>query len=354
MSILKNKWARNTIAGLSALVLANTTIYTLHQSEQGVVTTFGKASKVLLNPIETVKYERDSVMNVLTTEISDYVKKENDLNKTNEPMPRIDEHGAGIKLKAPWQKVHRYDRRLMEWDGAPEQIPTKDKKYLFVDGTARWLIRNPYVYFRALGGNETQALGKLDDVIDGVEREQISQRNAIESIRSSNRKMLVADKELEQSVQVDSIYDGREKLAQKIHTQANAQCYIFGIGVKDFLIKRLVYEESVKKGVEDRMISERERISNNLLSEGNGDSLRIMGEKDRDLLRIKSGAYMNAEQIRGRGDAQATKIYNEAYSIDPEFYAFYKSLEVMKDKVKGATLVMDKNNQLFQYVNGKK
>jgi len=348
MSSMIKKLIRNTAIGLSALVIANSTLYRLDQTEQAVVTSFGKPVEVVLNPIATNTADRDSINAQVKKQIQDYVLKE------NVSMPAVDESGAGLKVKMPWQSVHYFDHRMLEWDGAPEQVPTKDKKYLFVDGTARWHIHNPFIYLATLSGDESRGHGKLDDVVDGIVREQISKRDAIESIRSSNRKMLVTDKELESTVAVDQIYDGREKLVSSITAQVNNQCATYGITVTDFLIKRIVYVDQVKASVESRMIAERNRITQKYLSEGDGEYQKIMGEKNRELQSITSEAYKKAEEIKGKADATATRIYAQTYSLDPEFYSFTKSLEVMRDNAKGATLVLDRDNQLFKYVSGKK
>jgi len=341
------KIIRNSVLGLATFLAINSSVYTLDQSEQGVVTTFSNPTTVLLNPIETRKADRDKIIKELTAETQAYCKKE-DIS-----MPKIDASGAGLKFKLPWQTIHKYDRRIMEWDGAPEQVTTRDKKYLYVDGTSRWKITNPLIFMNALGGLESRAHGKLDDVGDGALREQISKRDAIESVRSTNRKMLVSDKELEATVQVDSIYDGRPEIVKKINDQINVKTPEYGIREIDFLIKRIVYTNDVKKDVEDRMISERERISQKYISEGNGEYKKIMGDKDRKLNEITSEAYSRAEVIKGQGDAEATKIYNNTFSKDPSFYSFYKSMELIKEgHMDGTTLVIDKNNELFKYING--
>jgi len=345
MSSFTKKVVRNSLIGLTAFILANRSVYTLDQTEQGVVTTFSKPTTVLLNPLGS-KSERDSTVKDVSAEIIAYAKKE------GISAPSIDGSGAGLKFKWPWQSVQYFDRRILEWDGAPEQVPTKDKKYLYVDGTARWYVRNPLIFLSALSGLESRGHGKLDDVVDGAIREQISKRDAIESIRSTNRKMLVSDKELEETVKVDSIYDGRGKIVHMINEQVNVKTPEYGIKEVDFMIKRLVYTDDVKKEVETRMISERKRISEKYISEGDGAYAKIMGDKDRKLNEINSGAYAKAEQIKGDGDAQATKIYNESFRIDPDFYSFYKSIDLMKNNMNGTTLIIDKNNQLFKYING--
>ena len=184
--------------------------------------------------------------------------------------------------------------------------------------------------------------------------EQISKRDAIESIRSTNRKMAVSDKELESTVQVDPVTEGRDSLAKIITYRVDAQCKTYGISVSDLLVKRIVYVDAVKTSVEDRMIAERNRITQKYLSEGDGEHERIMGEMNRELNNIQSDAYKKAENIKGKGDAEATGIYSRTYSVNPEFYRFTKSLEVLKENAKGTTLVLDKNNQLFQYLTADK
>lgn len=338
----------NGLIGLTGFILINRSIYTLDQTEQGVVTTFNKPTKVLLNPLETKKSERDSVIKEISAEIIEYSKKE------GISAPEVDGSGAGLKFKWPWQSLRTFDRRIIEWDGFPEQVTTKDKRYLYVDGTCRWHIKNPLIFLSALGGLEDRAQGRLDDVVDGALREQVSKRDALETIRSSNRKMFVSDKELEETVKVDSIYEGRGTIVHLINNQVNIKTPEYGIREIDFMIKRVVYTEDVKKGVEDRMSSERQRISEKYISEGNGEYARIMGDKDKKLNEITSNAYKQAEKIKGQGDSAATRIYNLAFQTDPEFYAFYKSMQLMKENVKGATLILDKNNELFRYIHNSK
>jgi len=334
------------IAGLAALTI-NSAVYQINQDEQAVITRFGKPVTVILNPVEIEKKAKDELVKRIKYDISEYAKQE------NLKMPEVNTSGAGLKLKLPFiEKVKRFDRRLLEWDGYPEQITSKDKKYLFIDTTARYFIDNPLIYYLRVQGSEEVASGKLDDIIDSVVRKQISNRDSIETIRSSNRKMQVSDKELEETANVELISEGRDNIFRyHITNDVNAQCRMYGLKVIDVMGKRIVYVEQVKESIENRMIAERDRIKQKFLSEGEGEYARIMGEKEREVKRISSEAYKKAEEIKGKADAAATKIYADSYSKDPELYKFIKSLEVLKENGHGMTLVLDKDNPLFRYIS---
>jgi membrane protease subunit HflC len=344
MNKLTKKISAYTLGVIGALTI-NSAVYRINQTEQAVITQFGKPVKVIVNPVETGSEERRDIVQNIQKEIDEYAKKE------GTKAPQLSTSGAGLKVKLPFiEKVKRFDRRLLEWDGFPEQIPTKDKKYLFVDTTARYYIDDPLRFYRTVGGDEERASGKLDDIIDSVVREQISRRDSIESVRSTNRKMEVSDKELEETVKVDNILEGRDELFKKITLEVRKQCETYGMHVVDVMAKRLIYVDEVKKSIEDRMIAERERIKQKYLSEGDGEAQRIMGEKEREVNRIRSEAYKKAEDIKGKADAEATKIYADTFNLDPGFYKFIKSLEVLKENAKGTTLVLDKDNPLFKYL----
>lgn len=331
--------------GLAGLLTINSAVYKINQTEQAVVTQFGKPVKVIINPVETGGEERQNIVQNIQKEIDEYAKKE------GTKAPVLSTSGAGLKVKLPFvEKVKRFERRLLEWDGFPEQIPTKDKKYLYVDTTARYYIDDPLRFYRTVGGDEERASGKLDDIIDSVVRQQISMRDSIENVRNTNRKMEVSDKELEETVKVDNILEGRDELFKKITQEVRKQCETYGIHVVDVMAKRLIYVDEVKKSIEDRMIAERERIKQKYLSEGDGEAQRIMGEKEREVNRIRSEAYKKAEEIKGKADAEATRIYAETFNLDPNFYKFLKSLEVLRENAHGTTLVIDKSNPLFKYI----
>jgi modulator of FtsH protease HflC len=337
------KWTAGVLAAMTLYSIP----YTVHQTQQAVITRLGKPVSVIINPVEPARNETGQKYQIeqIKKEIAEYSARE------GIPAPTV-RSGAGLKFKLPFiETVHYFDRRLLEWDGYPEEITTKDKKFLYVDATGRYYITNPLIFINSVGGSEERASGTLDEIIDSEVRKQISNRDSIESVRSTNRKMEVTDKELEETTKVDRIAEGREKITRMITTQVHPQSQRYGMSVIDLQIKRLVYVDAVKVNVENRMIAERNRMKEKYLSEGDGEYAKIMGDKDKELQRIKSEAYMAAEKIKGTADAAAIKTYADAYSQDPDFYRFTKSLEVLKGNAKGATFVLDKNNELFRHIS---
>jgi len=232
----------------------------------------------------------------------------------------------GLRMKAPFvQKANVFDKRVLEWDGNPSQIPTKDKKYIWVDTFARWRIAEPLVFMQSVS-NELGAQARLDDVIDAVTRDLITSHDLIEVVRNSNRPMDTGDIEVRADAQ-DSVSVGRFLITEAIQERAAEQMPRYGIELVDVRIKRINYVEEVREKVYERMISERKRIAERYRSEGKGESAEIHGQKEKELDRITSEAYRIAEEIRGDADAEATKIYADAYGRDPEFYTFLKTLE---------------------------
>lgn len=235
----------------------------------------------------------------------------------------------GLHMKIPFiQKANRFEKRWLEWDGDANEIPTKDKKYLWVDTYARWRISDPLVYFQRLR-DERGAHSRIDDIIDGETRNAIASYDLIEIVRSTNREF----EESEETAMADISYvvteikTGREKIAQIILEESSLKAADLGIELRDVRIKRLNYVQEVQRKVFDRMISERRQIASKYRSEGDGESAKIRGEKERELKRIQSGAYRRAQEIKGEADAEATRIYASAYNLDPEFYQFMKTLE---------------------------
>jgi len=235
----------------------------------------------------------------------------------------------GLHMKVPFiQKANRFEKRWLEWDGDANEIPTKDKKYLWVDTYARWRINNPLVYFQRLR-DERGAHSRIDDIIDGETRNAVAGYDLIEIVRSSNREF----EESEETAMADISYvvteitTGREKIAQIILEESSLKAADLGIELRDVRIKRLNYVQEVQRKVFDRMISERKQIASKYRSEGDGESAKIRGEKERELKRIQSEAYRRAQEIKGEADAEATRIYALAYNLDPEFYQFMKTLE---------------------------
>ncbi len=235
----------------------------------------------------------------------------------------------GMHIKIPFiQKANRFEKRWLEWDGDVNEIPTKDKKYIWVDTYARWRISDPLIYFQRLR-DERGAQSRIDDIIDGETRNAIASYNLIEVVRSSNREF----EESEETAILDIAYvgteikTGREKITQIILEESSLKAADLGIELRDVRIKRVNYVTEVQAKVFDRMISERQQIASKYRSEGDGESAKIRGEKERELKRITSEAYKRAQEIQGEADAEATRIYALAYNLDPEFYQFMKTLE---------------------------
>ena len=236
----------------------------------------------------------------------------------------------GVNFKIPFiQDVNVFDKRYLEWDGDPNQIPTKDKKFIFIDTYARWHITDPLQFYKRLT-NERGAQSRLNDILDGETRDYIANHNLEETVRNSNRVPTVTDTISEPST--DTLVDitvGREKIEKMILKTANERASDLGIEVLDFKIKRLNYVEEVRDQVFKRMNSERFRIADKFRSEGQGEASRINGEKVRDLKTIQSTAFEQAEKIKGKADAAAAAIYAQAYnqsSTSKDLYAFLKSM----------------------------
>ena len=262
----------------------------------------------------------------------------------------------GLKVKVPFlQKANYFEKRYLEWDGDPNQVPTKDKVFIFVDTYARWQITDPLKYFERLG-NERGAQSRLDDILDGETRNAVAGNDLVELIRSTNREAskdgLIAD------IQQDSLQKisvGRGAIQDQIVTLANERAEDLGIEILDFRFKRINYAEEVRRTVYERMISERNRIADKFRSEGQGEASRITGEKERELLRIQSEAFREAETIRGRADAQAAAIYNAAYnknSAARDLYSFIKSMEAYTNTIDSVTsLIISTNSEFYKYLN---
>jgi membrane protease subunit HflC len=262
---------------------------------------------------------------------------------------------AGIHLKLPFiQKTNFFEKRWLEWDGFPNQIPTKDKKYIWVDTYARWRISDPLVFYQRVR-DERGAQSRLDDVIDGETRNVIANFDLIEVVRSSNR-------EFERSEEVDilqaetemvKIQVGREKLAQIVLERASKITPEFGVEIRDVRIKRINYIDEVQQKVFDRMIAERKRIASKYRSEGDGRSAEIRGQKEKELKRIQSEAYRTAQEIKGKADAEATRVYAQAYNADPEFYQFMKTLETYRTSLDSETwLLLSTDSEFLKFLKG--
>ena len=269
---------------------------------------------------------------------------------------------AGLQIKVPFvQDVNPIDKRILEWDGNPSDMPTKDKLYISVDLFARWRITDPLQYFLRLR-DERSAQSRLDDILGSETRNAVAKHELIEIIRTTKDRVPLrdtlltdAERDLEMGALVP-IQKGRKLVEQEIFAAAADKVRVFGIELLDIRFKRINYNESVRPKIYDRMISERRQIAERFLSEGNGEAARIRGNRVRDLNKIQSEAYRQVEEIRGIADAKATEIYARAYNESPEAVAFYEFTRTMQSYksliAKNTTLVLSTDSDLFKFLKG--
>ncbi len=259
----------------------------------------------------------------------------------------------GLHTKVPFiQKANYFEKRWLEWDGDANEIPTKDKKYIWVDTYARWRISDPLKFFQRVR-DERRAQSRIDDIIDGETRNAVASYDLIEIVRSSNREFELTEElaELDISSAIPKILTGREQIAQIILEKSSVITPEFGVELRDIRIKRVNYVEEVQRKQFDRMISERQRIAAKYRSEGDGKSAEVRGEKERELKRITSEAYRTSQEIKGKADAEATRIYAEAYNLDPEFYQFMKTLEMYISSLDKETwLLLSTDSEFLKYL----
>ncbi len=269
---------------------------------------------------------------------------------------------AGLKIKVPFiQDVNPIDKRVLEWDGSPSDMPTKDKLYISVDLFARWRITDPLQYFLRLR-DERSAQSRLDDILGSETRNAVAKHELIEIIRTTKdrvplRDVLLTDAEKDLNMgALVPIQKGRQLVEQEIFSAAAEKVRVFGIELLDIRFKRINYNESVRPKIYDRMISERRQIAERFLSEGNGEAARIRGNRVRDLNKIQSEAYRQVEEIRGVADAKATEIYAAAYNQSPEAVAFYEFTRTMQSYpaiiAENTTLVLSTDSDLFKFLKG--
>tara|TARA_R110002153_G_scaffold24148_5_gene77234 strand:+ start:1588 stop:2574 length:987 start_codon:yes stop_codon:yes gene_type:complete len=269
---------------------------------------------------------------------------------------------AGLKLKLPFvQEVNAIDKRVLEWDGNPSDMPTKDKLYISVDLYARWRITEPMPYFLRLR-DERSAQSRLDDILGSETRNAVAKHELIELIRTTKdrvplRDTLLTDAERKQDIgSLVPISKGRAVVEAQIFAAAADKVRVFGIELLDIRFKRINYNESVRPKIYDRMISERRQIAERFLSEGNGEAARIRGNRVRDLNKIQSEAYRQVEEIRGLADAKATEIYSKAYNQSPqsvEFYEFTRTMQAYKLMIAdNTTLVLSTDSDVFKFLKG--
>ena len=289
----------------------------------------------------------------------------------------------GLKMKMPFvHTVRRFEKRVLEWDGTSEQIPTLDKRFILLDTTARWRISDPLLFLQA-AGNERSAQSRLDDIIESSARDVVSSHDLIQVVRNFHRVLEVPRESQENPdaaalpketapAPVDSAQEtseaapvpvqsdaeleerlGRERLSLLMAERARGILVNLGIELVDINIKRINYVREVEERVYERMISERRLIAAQFRSEGDGESARIRGEMERELDRIQSEAYRTAQEIIGQGDAEAARIYAESYGANPEFYSFVQTLDTYKQTMQGnANLLLTTDSDFYRYLKG--
>ena len=265
---------------------------------------------------------------------------------------------AGLHLKIPFiQKITYFEKRILEWDGYPNEIPTKDKRYIWIDTTARWKIIDALKFFKSMS-SEGGAQTILDGIIDGAVRDAVSAQISTEAVRSSNRlleslKNLQGQQGFVDEGALEEIKIGREKIREEIVEKAKQDLGSrYGIELIDVRIKRINYIEKVQRNVYERMIAERKRAAEQYRSEGRGIRADVEGHTAKELKSILSQAYKEAQRIKGEADAKATKVYADAYNKDPEFFSFLKTLVTYKNTVDAnTTVILTTEGEYFKYLN---
>jgi membrane protease subunit HflC len=265
--------------------------------------------------------------------------------------PRTD---PGVNFKIPFlHKVQFFDKRYLEWDGDKNQVPTKDKKFIFIDTYARWEITNPLQFFIRLR-DERSAQSRLDDILDGETRNAIASHDLLDIVRSTNRDPEITEDFMEEIEVLHDISVGRDEIERIVLEKANERTADLGVRILDFRFKRMNYVDDVLDRVYDRMISERNRIADQFRSEGQGRARVIEGNKERDLAQIQSEAFREAEEIKGRADAEATAIYASAYNKNRqsiELYKFLRTMESFEKSMDGSTsIVLSTDSEFFKYL----
>lgn len=260
----------------------------------------------------------------------------------------------GLKFKMPFiQTANYFPKNLLSWDGDPGQIPTLDKTFIYVDAFARWKIVEPVKFFQTVN-NPLNALGRLNDIIDPAVRNSVTSNRLIELVRNSNRELDISEigREDEQTERRSSLVIslGRQNITEGILKQAQPKLAQFGIELVDVKIKRVNYVEEVRQSVYNRMIAERKQIAEKFRSEGKGEAQKIRGDKERELKLITSEAYRVAQELKGKADAESTKLYAEAYGVDPGFYSFVRTLEIYRESLdEKNSLVLSTDSEFLKY-----
>ncbi len=261
----------------------------------------------------------------------------------------------GIHFKVPLlQEANYFDKRFLEWDGDPNQIPTKDKRFIRVDTYARWRIADPLLFFQRVR-DERGAQARLDDILDGETRNSVANHNLEELVRNTNRKPVISDTlNYDEVREFKTIKVGRSKISREILSNASKRTKELGIELLDLRFKHINYIEAVRKKIYEQMITERKRIADRFRSQGQGEASKILGAKDRELKRIQSEAYRTSQEIIGKADAKATAIYAKAYNQSPEarkFYAFLKTLETYRNTINEKDLlILSTSNDYYKFL----
>lgn len=269
---------------------------------------------------------------------------------------------SGLNFKIPFiQTANYFDKRILDWDGDADQIPTREKRLIWVDTTARWRIADALKFMQRVG-TEPNAQTRLDDILDAKAREAISSHILIEAVRNSNRLIREGDTDALETISEEfgktalaPIEKGREELSSMILTRAAESMKDYGIELVDVKIKRINYVKEVQRKVYERMISERKRAAEQFRSEGQGKKAEIEGQRAKELQQIQAEAYREAQEIKGKADAEAIKIYADAYNKDPEFYSFTKTLDTYRKTInQDTTLMLTTDNDFYSYLKGVK
>ncbi len=260
----------------------------------------------------------------------------------------------GLAFKLPFiQKIHRFDKRFLEWDGDANELPTKDKRFIWVDSYARWRISDPLLFFQRLR-DERGAQTRLDDILDGETRNAIANHDLVEVIRNTNRQPDTTQFGEDESTLLAHVNTGREAIQAIVLAAAKERVSDLGIEILDVRFKRINYVEEVRRKVYDRMVAERNRIADRFRSEGQGEALRIRGAKEKDLKQIQSEAYRKSQEIIGKADAEATSIFAGAYNRTADTRSFYEFLRTMESYSKtiddGTTLLLSTDNEFTKYL----
>ncbi|NLC70296.1 MAG: protease modulator HflC [Desulfuromonadaceae bacterium] len=263
----------------------------------------------------------------------------------------------GLHFKIPLiQEVYRFQSRILKWDGDPNQIPTKDKRYIFLDTTARWRISDPLLFFKTVA-TETGALSRLGDILDSVVRDAVSGHLLVELVRGKDYQPPEGGSEIVEVIEIEGVpvdassLVGREEIIAGILARARESTPEYGIELIDIQIKRINYVEQVRKRVYERMISERKKVAAQFRSEGEGEKADILGQMDKDLKKIQSEAYRQSVTIRGVADAQAAAVYADAFGRDAEFYSFTRTLEAYHKAVQeNGRLVLSTDSEFYRYL----